>query len=558
MAPDHPNPFDPGAATPRDGLTEALRRSADGVALLAHGRHIEVNRAYARLFGRDEPGDLVGEPWAAVLPTDELRRLEDEVVPALCERGSWRGEATGRDPDGEPVPVDLSLTLLASGGLFCVARDFSEHLAMRERLERLAYHDPLTGLPNRRLLRFRAEQAAALGRRHGHQTALLYLDLDDFKGVNDTLGHAAGDRLLQLLADRLREHVREADTPARIGGDEFAVLFASVEGEEGALRAGRRVMEAFREPFRLDGHEIELDAGAGLALHPGRASDFEELMEQADLAMYGENRVKAPGLRIYRPAAGPSTPRDGRITGELHEALRRYRLELHYQPVFGLADGRLAGAEARVRWPHPRLGLLSAAKFLHLAREAGLLLRLDRSVVARAALQLREWDREGFDGWLAVHLSEASWADGDLADRLGDVLAPLEGPIRRRFLVQLPADAGGGSSGARSALEELGVGTAMNGFAPGRASVATLRAVAPELLSIDPSLLSRARPGTTAGRLLRGVVDLGHTLGARVLGKGVENRRQRELLRQAGCDLAEGYLVGWPVPAEEFPNGRPG
>lgn len=519
-----------------------------------------VNAAYARLFGRSSPDELEGEPWGAVLPADELRRLRDRIVQSLQEVDSWRGEATGKDRDGESVPLDLSLTRLEDGRLLCVVRDFTEQRQALKQLEEMAHHDALTGLANRRLLHHRAEQAAALARRHGHEIALLYFDLDDFKAVNDTLGHAEGDQLLEQVGARVRQRIRESDTAARVGGDEFAVLFSEVEGEKAAVRAARRVLDSFRAPFRLGGYEVELSAGGGVALHPRYASDFEELLRQADLAMYGPDRSKESGVRVYRPQEGVVTPWRAGLVDDLHQALRHYRFELHYQPVRGLAEGDLRGAEARIRWPHPRLGHLSAAKFLPLVGEAGLLRRLDRWVLARAAIQLRDWSREGFDGWMAVHLSGATWRNQCMVEDIRDGLAPLDGGEPEQLVVQIPAgpDPDDRKTEVRRQLADLGLGMALNAFGPGSMPLEALRRLKPRMINLDQALVRGLRPDSSAARLLRVTMDVGHTLGAQMVAKGVEHREEQSMLSRAGCDLVQGYRVGWPVPAREFPADAAG
>lgn len=552
---DEPDASDPGFSPIAAELRAALERSVDGVAVLDGGRHARVNAAYARLLDRSDPASLEEVPLEAVLSTGEPDRLREEVGPAVRSGGSWRGEVVMRAADGERVPVDLSLTRLDDDRLLCVARDLTEQHRSRQRLRRLAYYDPLTGLANRRFLRHHAEQAAALARRHSHEIALVYLDLNHFKEVNDTLGHGTGDQVLEQVGARLQEAVREADTAARVGGDEFAVLLSEVGGEEGALRAARRILGVFDDPFRVEGHEIELEAGLGIAFHPRYAEDFDELVEQADLAMYGSERRKEHGIRIYRPELGGIAPRRPQLVDELHEALRHYRLELHFQPVRALADGKLHGAEARVRWPHPRLGLLSAAKFLPLVEEAGLLRRLDRWVLARSAVQLREWAGRGFDGWLGVHLSEAAWRSSETAEHVRTGLDALRGLEAGRLVVQMPATAGsnGRLTELREELGALGAEVAVNAFAPGLAPLETLRRLAPDMINLVPGLVGTVRPEGPGERLLRVTVDAGHTLGARIMAKGVERREQQSAARRAGCDLVQGYLVGWPVPPDEFP-----
>lgn len=547
------------ANLPAEELASALDRSVDAVALLDRDRrHVDVNPAYARLFGYEDPDQLEGAGWDAVVPADELEKLRERAS-SVEDRGSWRGEVVARRRDGSTLAVELTLTLLEDGFVLSVARDLTEQRVARERLEQMAYYDPLTNLANRRLLREKAEQAFAVANRHGHEVGLLYLDLNRFKELNDSLGHTAGDRALEEVARRLEGCVRDADTASRVGGDEFAVLLGEIDGERGAIRAARRIQEALRPPFEYEGHEIQLSAGIGVAFYPRYASDFEELVHQADLAMYGATRDKSPGVRIFRPEQGISTPRHSGLVDELHRALRHYRLELHYQPILGLATEEVRAAEALVRWPHPRLGLLSAAKFLPLVEETGLLQRLDRWVLAAAALQLREWSRQGFDGCLAVHLSERSGVDPELPDYLAKTLEAAGGFAPGRFVLQLPAGSTGPANGRfrrfRDDLTRLGASLAVNGFAPGLVDLSSLQEMAPEVLNLDRSVVGGIRGSTETERLVRVAVDVGHTLGAKVVAKGVERPDQREVARRAGCDYAAGYLVGWSVPSEEFPVG---
>lgn len=546
---------------PAEEIASALDRSVDAVAILDRERHhLHANPAYARLFGHDEPADLTGQGWDAVVPVDELEELRERSAPALETRGSWRGEAVARRRDGSSLAVELTLTLLEDGLLLAVVRDLTEHRVARERLERMAYYDPLTGLANRRLLREKTEQAFAVADRRGHEVGLLYLDLNSFKELNDSLGHAAGDRALEEVARRLEACVRDADTASRVGGDEFAVLLGEVDGETGAVRVARRIQEALDAPFSYEGHEIQLAAGIGATFYPRYASDFEELVHQADLAMYRAARARSPGVRIYRPERGVSTPRHAGLVEDLHEALRHYRLELHYQPIMSLATGDVRGAEALVRWPHPRLGLLSAAKFLPLVEETGLLERLDRWVLASAALQLQEWSRRGFDGCVAVHLSERSGADPGLPDYLETALGSAGGFERERLILQLPARAASHGNGhlrrLRRDVSRLGPGLALNGFAPGLVDLSALKELAPEVLTLDRSVVGGVRESQETERIVRVAVDVGHTLGAKVIAKGVERPDQRDVAQRAGCDYAAGYLVGWTVPPEEFPVPR--
>lgn len=418
-----------------------------------------------------------------------------------------------------------------------------------------ANRDPLTGLPDERLLRFRGEQAASLARRHAHQVGLLRLSLEGLESAAGELGPAAGDRLLRRAAGRLRSRIRESDTAVRLGGHEFAVLFARVEGEAEAVAAARRVLEGLRSSFFVDGREVRLSSRAGLSLHPRYASDFEALWRQAARALRTAGGTSRREVSVYRPEWTVAPPRRRLLLQELHRALRHYRLRLVYQPVRAPDGGRIRGGAARVRWPHPRLGSLTAAKFLPLAEEAGLLQRLDRWVLARAAVRLRDWARDGFRGWIAVHLSEATLRGPGLADDVAVGLAPLEGLDPARLVVRLPAAArlDDGMLETGRALARMGPTVWLSGFAPGRTPLDGLRALEPDLIGLDRGLLQGVVPGSRDERLLRVTVDAARTLGAKTIATGVERPRDRSLARRSGCDLAEGYLLGWPVPADEFP-----
>jgi diguanylate cyclase (GGDEF)-like protein/PAS domain S-box-containing protein len=551
------NPAEP----PSPGeLRDALDRSADAVAVLdADRRHVFVNESFARLLGYDRPEELVGLEWEAVFPGDEIERMERRAVSTLREEGSWRGETVARTGAGDPVSLDLSLTRLEEDRLLCVARDLSEQREIQQRLEQMAYYDPLTGLANRRLLREKTQHAFALAQRGGHEVALLYLDLDSFKEINDTLGHAAGDQVLQAVARRLGETVRDADTAARVGGDEFAVLLGEVEGEKGAVQVGERILQSLDRPVDVDGHSLDVGLSIGVAIYPRYADDFDELLRQADLAMYGAGRSKEVGIRIYRPEHGVVTPRHTRVFEELRKALRHYRFEVHYQPVRGLVSGRIEGSEALVRWPHPRLGMLSAAKFLPLVEELGYLRRLDRWVLATAALQLAEWAEDGFDGWLTVHASLPTCADPDFPEYLAGVLEAADGVSPARLVLQVPTEHPQRDPESfrtlRRELDRIGVRVALSAFGREQASLEAIRSVAPDVLALDRTLVDAAERKEEWERRIHVAVDLAHTLGARVLAKGVERPEQREILRAAGCDWVEGYLEGWSVPPEQFFNG---
>ncbi len=542
---------------PPEILRGAIEAAGDGVALLdRRGRITYANSCYAGLFGFDRPRSLIGLHWSFLHPEAEAARLRREAPRALEAHGFWRGDAIGRRRDGSEIPLDLSVTRVPDGRLLCVARDISLRRAREEQLEQLAYRDPLTGLANRRVLRERAEQALALARRGDSQVALLYLDLVGFKEINDQLGHLAGDQVLEEVARRLTGAIRDADTAARIGGDEFAVLLSEIEGEGGALQAARRVQEAFERPFEADGHTLEIVISIGLALFPTYASTFDAMLDQADMAMYGARRLKSGGIQIYR--GGDAEAEGGRadLIAELHDAVRHYRLALHYQPVRDLATGERVGSEALVRWPHPRLGILCASKFVPLIGDPALVRRLDRWVLASALVQLQACQRAGSREWLAIHLSEASLHDEGLEAYVERVLSAMGGIDPTKLLLEFPARSvlrGSGPAGERlSALRGLGVSVAVDGLSGGHSSMAFLQGLPATSLNLDRGFVAGIGRESFEEEVLQTVIELAHAMRLRVRAKGIEREEQREWLRQAGCDFGQGFLLGWILPPEEM------
>lgn len=559
MIPPEDVPDTPG--TDRSDRSRSLRaaidRAEEGVALLdVDGRLAYLNDSYARTFGFDDPAELRGRHWSCGYPEEEVARLRREAGAGLRIRRKWRGDAEGLRRDGDRVPVELSLTRLPAGEVLCLVRDIADRVAYERRLQRMAYRDPLTGLPNRRLLRERAQQALALARRSGGGVGLLYLDLDGFKQVNDRLGHPVGDQVLEQVARRIASAVREADTAARIGGDEFAILLAKLDGEAGALQAAQRIQEALAPPLEVDGHSLTIAASIGIALFPTYASDFDQMLEQADLALYGEARAKAVGARIYRGAPGGAEAWHADLIPELYDALRHYRLALHFQPVRELTGGRRVGAEALVRWPHPRLGILSAAKFVPLIGEPTLERRLDRWVLAAALLQLEALQKKSSDLWLAVHLSDSAAADPELESYLGSILQAVPEVERRRLVLEIPVRSALQSAPSvaerLAALRALGVSLVVDGLSIGQSSMAFLKDLPTCAVNLERSFVNGIGREPFEEEVLKTVIDLAHGMGLKVRAKGIEREDQREWLRAAGCDLGQGYLLGWIVPGEQI------
>ncbi len=417
--------------------------------------------------------------------------------------------------------------------------------------QRQALHDALTDLPNRMLLHQRVEAAIVEARRDEHGLALFLLDLDRFKEVNDTLGHPAGDALLEVVAMRLLGAVRPEDTVARLGGDEFAVLLPDVDAQD-AIEVAGRIRTALAEPFRLDGVLMDVDVSIGIALYPENGGDVEVLMRRADVAMYVA-KGEGTGIELYDVARDPNSPaRLGTVTA-LREALENGGLELHYQPKVQLSDGAVVGLEALVRWRHPERGLVPPDEFVPLAERTGLVHKLTAWVLRAALDQVTDWWAQGIEVPVAVNVSMRDLQDTDLA---GLVVAELDAhglppealvlEVTESVLVQDP----GRAVGMLRELAELGVSSSLDDFGTGYSSLLLLEKLPVAEIKIDRSFV-RALDEEGDFSMVRSIVGFAHGLGLSVVAEGVESAVSWKVLREMGCDVAQGFRVSRPLPGPE-------
>lgn len=523
------------------------------------GELLECNAAFAGILGYEEPGRIEGMDVARLYVDREDRARFRE---RLRERGSVRNfELAVRRRDGSVAWLLENSMLVEEPGserslIVGTVIDITPRKTLEEELERMAYHDPLTGLPNRRLLGDRARQARMLADRRGTPFALAYLDLVDFKQVNDQLGHEAGDRLLVEVGRRLESALRDADTASRVGGDEFAVLLGEVDGLDGALAAARRLLDAFEDPIAVGGHERRVRLTAGVAVYPRHGSTLDELLSAADEAMYRARDEDDSSVALYAGREGE--PGERPTPERLERALKDDELVLHYQPVYDLSDRTLVGAEALVRWEHPDEGVLPAAAFVPMAERSGLIGDIDRLVMRSALRQSAGWIGGKAPRWIAVKLSRGTALDPgtaaeleSLANRHGAALERLVLELRRR---DVQRDPGRG----REAIERLrasGCRVAVRGFRIDHATLAQLRHPSAELQAAD-LLLLEGDATSTDPTLLAEIVRHGHELDLEVVAVGIESEDQITWIGSSGADLVQGYALGRPVPPDDFPAGE--
>jgi diguanylate cyclase (GGDEF)-like protein len=419
--------------------------------------------------------------------------------------------------------------------------------------ERQALHDALTDLPNRTLLQQRVESALSTARRDGVGLGLILLDLDRFKEVNDTLGHPAGDALLEVVARRLVGAVRPEDTVARLGGDEFAVLLPDIDHSTDAIEVAGRIKQALAEPFRLEGLLMDVDVSIGIAMSPLHGDDVEVLMRRADVAMYVA-KGEQTGIEVYDVSRDPNSPtRLGTVTA-LREALDLGQLELHYQPKVSLSDGTVVGVEALVRWRHPERGLVPPDEFIPLAERTGLVHRVTAFVLTAALDQVSEWWKHGVQVPVAINVSMRDLQETDLAGLVAAELDAHQLPpsalvleLTESVLAQDP----GRAVATLRELADLGVLSSLDDFGTGYSSLLLLERLPVAEIKIDRSFVRRLDDVSADASMVRSIVGFAHGLGLAVVAEGVETSLAWKVLRDMGCDVAQGYRVARPMPAEQ-------
>jgi diguanylate cyclase len=416
-----------------------------------------------------------------------------------------------------------------------------------------ALHDGLTGLPNRTLLRDRTDQAIRQADRELVPAALLLIDLDHFKEVNDTLGHHHGDRLLIKVGERLRDSLRGIDTVARLGGDEFAVLLPRIETSEGATTVARKIQAALEEPFLLDDLALNVEASIGVAIYPQHGSDSDELLQHADIAMYLAKDTHA-GFVLFDPKHDQHSPGRLALLGELRRAIDQQQLVLRYQPKVDAHSGAVLGVEALVRWQHPEHGLLPPGDFIPLAERTGLIGPLTQYVLDTALRQCRAWQQAGHELSMAVNVSARSLLDLAFPDQVASLLARWELPARLLVLEITESTIMADPAHALeilSRLNAMGVQVSIDDFGTGYSSMAHLKSLPVHELKVDRSFVSQMISNASDAVIVRSTIDLGRNLGLRIVAEGVEDEATWGALDALGCDAIQGYYISQPVPADD-------
>ena len=549
-------------------LRAVIDQSPMAIAFSREGRTMEVNAAYLRMFGFDSVEALRGRPITEQIAPQWRAEIEDRVRRRLAGFAvETNYETVGLRRDGSQFPMFVSSTRLEFQGepsIIAFLLDVSEQKASEEEIRRLAFYDHLTELPNRRLLQDRLRQAVAATRRSQGHGALLYIDLDDFKSLNDTLGHSTGDALLQQIARRLSASVREGDTIARMGGDEFVVVLGGlsadpVEAAKQTEAVCSKILAALNPPFQLAGQEYHCSASIGATLFGEGPATDAELVKQADIAMYQAKKAGRNSVRFFDPRMQEIIVEQAALEVELHQALRDRRFALHYQIQVD-RSGRRIGAEVLLRWQHPVRGLVPPAQFIPLAERTDLIVPIGRWVLDGACAQLARWaqDPRTRDLVMCVNVSARQFFGGRFVDDVRECVQRhqvnperLTLELTESLLIEDIED----TVATMRRLREVGVRFSLDDFGTGYSSLQYLKRLPLHQLKIDASFVRDIVTDASDMAIVQTIIGMARSLNLRVIAEGVETQEQRVLLLNLGCEEFQGYFFGRPVPIEEFERG---
>ncbi len=543
----------PGVATTSTGLetfTVSRRLPTPGWILVAG---METQEAFAPIANQKRQIYLATLFLTAVMILVLRQVLARQMVPLIKASTSMRQMVDGKTAFA-PLPVHRSDEigqLIESFNALVLWRTVAEH-----QMEFLAHHDALTALPNRLLVEDRFGQATGFADRSGHKVALLSLDLDKFKSINDSLGHSLGDALIKQIASRLCDGLRDTDTLSRQGGDEFLVLLSSLEDNDATIPVLSKIMECLQPPFRIEGHELTTTASIGVALYPEDGSDFSTLLKHADMAMYRAKEAGGNTYCFFDPRMNVEILENLAMRDGLKLAVARQELVLHYQPQIELATGKVVGVEALLRWLHPRFGMIPPARFIPVAEESGLIVPIGAWVLRAACQQAMAWQRAGLPPLLmAVNLSAVQFKRGDLQQTVFEALQEsglspqlLELELTESILIQDTE----GVLATVQALKRLGVKLSIDDFGTGYSSLSYLKRLAVDKLKIDQSFIRDLATDPDDAAIVRAIIQMARGLKLSTLAEGVEDAGTLESLRSFQCDEVQGYHFARPMPAEEF------
>ncbi len=535
--------------------------SSEGIMIIdPQGRIVDVNRAVCRGANLDLD-DLLGMNPRFLLGSGNPDGFFADITDAALNLGSWQGEAWLKRKGREPYPAWLVLNAVrdAQGQVshyIAITLDISERKKNEQRIAYMAQHDALTGLPNRSLCQERLKMSIEQARRSGQKVAVLFVDLDRFKNINDSLGHHVGDGLLRSIASRLLNVVRNGDTVARLGGDEFVVILNGIaDVEEIGKIVDQRLISLIRKPHQVDGAELTISCSVGVAVYPDDGDNIDRLMRHADVAMYQAKNSGRDNLQFFTPELNERVLRRLQLENDLRRAAERDELVLHYQPRIDAATGALAGVESLVRWIHPQQGLIPPADFIPIAEESGLIVGIGAWIIGEACRQHQHWRRAGIGGVpVSINLSAVQLREPGLCATLDAALrryavdpAQIELELTESILMDKVDD----TIAVLRDIKALGCTISIDDFGSGYSSLSYLYRFPIDKLKIDRAFIQNMHSAPQNLAVTNAIIGLGHTLGLQVVAEGVERLEDVDLLRAAGCDELQGFYYSRALPAAE-------
>jgi diguanylate cyclase (GGDEF)-like protein/PAS domain S-box-containing protein len=521
---------------------------------------VSVNRAYETIMGFSE-AEVIGQnarTQGAKLITHSFFR---NLLSILDEQGHWQGELENQRKNGEVFPCWYSISQVSNSrgepeNYIAIFSDITEFKNSRAQIEFLANHDNLTGLPNRVLLNDRLEMAISTARRHGAKVGVLFIDLDRFKNVNDSLGHSVGDQLLKEAGSRLSAIVRTGDTVARLGGDEFVVLLPNVRDDVYLADLTIKLRDILQLPYNISGISLHSTPSIGISIYPDDGDNVNALIKNADAAMYLAKEKGRNNYQFYKPVLNSRTLDRLKLESDLRFALQDGGFELHYQPQICADDGRLWGAEALVRWRHAERGLVSPADFIPLAEETGLIIPLGEWVFTQAVRQVAAWRRQGLsDMVVAVNISAVQFRQEDFVQRIREIMQAEEADsqaIELELTESILMNDMETSIQTLNDLRELGFRIAIDDFGTGYSSLNYLRRLPINVLKIDQSFVREMLKEPASLAIVESIIALAHALGKDTIAEGVETAAELDMLKDRQCKIIQGYYFSKPLPEPAF------
>lgn len=545
-----------------ENVEQAINITDDGYWVVnSKGRFLEVNDGYCRMIGYSREELLK-------MQISDVEAIEDSAlvrshIESIMRNHQDRFETRHRHKSGRLIEIEVSVVRVGADTMVVFLRDITDRKRAASEIHNLAFYDTLTGLPNRRLLIDRLEQVLARSRQHNCYNAVMFLDLDNFKTLNDTRGHSQGDRLLMEVANRLKGTLRRDDTVARHGGDEFVIIVENLcqqleHATDISQALAKKIINALNRPFMLDELEFQTSLSVGITLFQGDDVNVDELLRQADTAMYEAKKSAHSRLAFFQPAMQHALVKRTTLESDLRNALSRGELELYYQPQVDASD-EITSAEVLLRWRHPVRGMISPAEFIPVAEDTGLILPIGMWVLENACKTLKYWGQDPMleKVQLSVNVSAHQFRQPDFVDSLSNLLSTC-GACASKLKLELTESAV--QENITESIEKIrllqgqGLGFAMDDFGTGHSSLTNLKRLPIDQLKIDQSFVRDLSFNASDRTIVRTIIVMAESLGLEVIAEGVETPEQRKLLYAFGCEAYQGYLYGPPMPLTDFEN----